>query len=400
MLELANPSIGFIASLLKNKDPPPSERFPGGSGMCLKILAFWLSWVRKLHCKTHELRLSQKILDELDAWSKCSEGLQEGGAEEAKDASGDMPLYRSKDELELAQKLFEDFSRFGPAEDGSAVSGMDSSKGAGSSASTSASIATATSSNATATTAPAASASVHKERGNKLFRAKDYNGAIEAYTQGLEEVGEDAALRAKLLSNRAKAKLKTKAERGPIVDDLDAAIKADPSFLRPYLTKAEIQFQAGSYDDCRKTVERGKTASGSSPSSSSDAKIVKSLESLDRKCIMAGAFEVEGESLSGTGTALKAATATAAAAAGAAGAGARAGGGGGAGAGGGAAATAAAAAATAAATATATATATTTATTTATASRSGTTRKAKEEDLIAAILARSGGGGGDDDYGY
>ena len=345
--------------------------------MCLKILAFWLSWVRKLHCKTHELRLSQKILDELEAWSRCQEGVQEESevSVEEQDKAGIIPLYRSKEELELAQKLFEDFSRFGPAEDGSAVSGLDS-QDASSEAHSASSPLLRSSSASPPASASFSSTSIPtptalKERGNDLFRAKDYNAAIEAYTQGIALSEKDAELRAKLLSNRAKAKLKVKAAGGShdsILEDLDAAIEASPRFLRPYLTKAEILYQAGAYETCRTTAQLGKAATkagssskSSSPLSSSDAKIVKSLESLDRKCIMACAME-KPKATASVGVLDVASESSALKAAGAR------------------------------------------ATPGPSATRKATTsRKAKEEDLVAAILARSGGGGGggdDDNYSY
>ena len=66
----------------------------------LQILAFWLSWVRKLYTQKGELRLSHEILGTLQQWSQV-----------------DTSMVTSPDEIELARKVYEDFSRFPAADD-------------------------------------------------------------------------------------------------------------------------------------------------------------------------------------------------------------------------------------------------------------------------------------------
>ncbi len=87
----------FLKNVLSNYDNSSGKSFPGASAWCLQILAFWLSWMRKLYCKDNMLRLSRELLDMLQRWSVRT------------DIAGE--------ELELAKKLFEDFDRFPAAED-------------------------------------------------------------------------------------------------------------------------------------------------------------------------------------------------------------------------------------------------------------------------------------------
>ena len=66
----------------------------------LQILAFWLSWVRKLYSQNGELRLSHEILGTLQRWSKV-----------------DPSTVSSPEEIELARKVYEDFGRLPAADD-------------------------------------------------------------------------------------------------------------------------------------------------------------------------------------------------------------------------------------------------------------------------------------------
>ena len=48
--------------------PPPAEACPGGRHVCLRIVSFWLSWLRLLYCPTKPqgFRLSKIYLDEVE----------------------------------------------------------------------------------------------------------------------------------------------------------------------------------------------------------------------------------------------------------------------------------------------------------------------------------------------
>ena len=79
----------FIENILYNR----VDSFPGGSSLCLQLLAFWLSWVRILYTKDKILYVSKVILDELKLWS-------EGMGNE----------YICEEEISLAKTLYQDFS--------------------------------------------------------------------------------------------------------------------------------------------------------------------------------------------------------------------------------------------------------------------------------------------------
>ena len=83
-----------------------------------------------------------------------------------------------------------------------------------------------------------------KDRGNSLFKAQDYFGAIKLYTQALSLSPNDA----KLLSNRAASSLKLSEKQCSVedkqkwleqaLDDSQHAISADPSWAKGYYRKA------------------------------------------------------------------------------------------------------------------------------------------------------------------
>jgi len=90
MFELSRSS--FIASLLRHQP----DTFPGSSMLVLRLLAFYTSWLRYHFTPNRVLRLSSSLLDLLKVWSR-----REGIIEEEK---------------RLAKQLYDDFSRFPPAE--------------------------------------------------------------------------------------------------------------------------------------------------------------------------------------------------------------------------------------------------------------------------------------------
>ena len=97
----------LITALVANKPPSP---FPGASEMALRILAWYLGWVRHRfgNPKERPLRLSSRLLATIREW-----------AESAAEGS---------DEKELGIKLHDDFGRFGAIDD--SASGASSSSDA------------------------------------------------------------------------------------------------------------------------------------------------------------------------------------------------------------------------------------------------------------------------------
>ena len=88
----------FIKNLLSNGPHIEGDhnKIPNASFFCLQILAFWLSWTRKLYSKDGILNLSKELLNTLKKWKES---------------------VVVAEEKELITKLYEDFIRFPPAED-------------------------------------------------------------------------------------------------------------------------------------------------------------------------------------------------------------------------------------------------------------------------------------------
>jgi hypothetical protein len=93
LLNLTNVST-FLSNLVANRQ----GSFPGGSGKALQLLAFWLSWTRALYTSNQQLKLSDKLLSELQLWSikDPEEGTEEGR--------------KPDEEADLAKTVYDDFS--------------------------------------------------------------------------------------------------------------------------------------------------------------------------------------------------------------------------------------------------------------------------------------------------
>lgn len=106
----------FLPSLCACRASPP---FPGASLLALQLLAFWLSWARKLHTGGAPLRLSRGLLSELRAWAGGGEATAsaagEGGGSGGGAVEGEAEEGKEEDERGLAARLLADFSRFPPA---------------------------------------------------------------------------------------------------------------------------------------------------------------------------------------------------------------------------------------------------------------------------------------------
>ena len=73
-----------------------------------------------------------------------------------------------------------------------------------------------------------------KELGNKAFLAKNYQQAIEHYTKAIELTQENP--NHVYFANRGNTKLEMKNFKG-CIEDCDAAIKIDPTYVKSYLRK-------------------------------------------------------------------------------------------------------------------------------------------------------------------
>ena len=93
----------FIKRLIRHATP---SSFPEASHTVLKVVAFYLSWLRQHYTPRGVLHISKDLLDAFEHWA--------ARALNKDDAMSCPPP--SAEELQLASKLFDDFSRFPPAE--------------------------------------------------------------------------------------------------------------------------------------------------------------------------------------------------------------------------------------------------------------------------------------------
>ena len=129
----------FLATLCEFRAAPP---FPGASFLALQLLAFWLSWARRLHTGGQPLRLSRLLLVELKAWAVpvLTRAGGVGGAAPPDSVVEVVPACDegvegddSAEERELAARLYEDFSRFPAADEEDASEDAGGACGAGTS---------------------------------------------------------------------------------------------------------------------------------------------------------------------------------------------------------------------------------------------------------------------------
>lgn len=196
----------FLPNLVANSTPPSEAAAAEAHGaggltfMSLRLTAFWLSWVRHRTVKDYgAMLLSQGVLDALEAWGGPS---------------------ASPEEQDLRQKLHEDFSRFGVADnDGPWGIGMqvtaECSKGA-------------------------------KDKGNAAFKAGRSLVAVSQYSMAIDLNPSDASL----YCNRAAAMLKwagsSQMEQGEqrhhlrqVVADCEQAIAITPDYVKAHYRKAQ-----------------------------------------------------------------------------------------------------------------------------------------------------------------
>ena len=222
LLDMGRPSASPLLALLANSN----DSYPGGERSCLQALAFWLSSARQVNPKG--FRVSRRFLSGLSDWVNF--------AAERGDA----------DECELAQQLFDDFSRH-PLHDGMGlVDGCfdlfdeddDSSedimvvveeddRGGGFDISKESHAAVVVEEPTIMRHRLPEIILTPRDQGNRAFAAGDFSGAISAYTVALSET-KDEKQRAALFCNRALCSLKVDDARAA-ANDCERAINCDPS---------------------------------------------------------------------------------------------------------------------------------------------------------------------------
>lgn len=90
-----------------------------------------------------------------------------------------------------------------------------------------------------------------KEEGNAAFKARDYQRAVELYTQGLEIDPNNKDMNSKLLQNRAQAHLTLK-NYDQAIADCTEALRLDPSYTKAKKIRAKAYSAAGNWEEAVK----------------------------------------------------------------------------------------------------------------------------------------------------
>ncbi|KAG9102176.1 hypothetical protein FS749_013379 [Ceratobasidium sp. UAMH 11750] len=107
-----------------------------------------------------------------------------------------------------------------------------------------------------APTGPSASdkekAEKHKQEGNNLMAAKEYQKAVDAYTEAIALDPNNPVY----YSNRAAA-WSSMGDHAVAVDDAEMAIAVDPKFVKAYSRLGHAHFTLGDYEAAKSAFERG-----------------------------------------------------------------------------------------------------------------------------------------------
>ncbi|KAH8815806.1 hypothetical protein F5884DRAFT_773738 [Xylogone sp. PMI_703] len=113
-----------------------------------------------------------------------------------------------------------------------------------------------------------------KTEGNDLFKAKNWQAAVDKYTEALEVDPLNRSMNAKLLQNRAMTFIKLKNYKDAI-KDCERAVELDPTYTKAKKTKANALGQAGNWEEA---VRELKTLQEQDPNDASIAKEIRKAE--------------------------------------------------------------------------------------------------------------------------
>ncbi|KAG9119538.1 hypothetical protein FRC07_005395 [Ceratobasidium sp. 392] len=97
-----------------------------------------------------------------------------------------------------------------------------------------------------------AKAEKHKQEGNNLMASKDYQKAIDSYTEAIALDPNNPVY----YSNRAAA-WSSMGDHAVAVDDAEMAIAVDPKFVKAYSRLGHAHFTLGDYEAAKSAFERG-----------------------------------------------------------------------------------------------------------------------------------------------
>ncbi len=95
-----------------------------------------------------------------------------------------------------------------------------------------------------------AKAAEAKERGNEKFKAGDFSGAMEAYTEAIKRDPTNAVY----YGNRASAATKIM-DFGRAMEDCEKALELDPKYVKIHIKKANVHFFLKEYHKCLRSYQ-------------------------------------------------------------------------------------------------------------------------------------------------
>eukprot|EP00516_Mucochytrium_quahogii_P001572 CAMPEP_0203750226 /NCGR_PEP_ID=MMETSP0098-20131031/4483_1 /ASSEMBLY_ACC=CAM_ASM_000208 /TAXON_ID=96639 /ORGANISM=" , Strain NY0313808BC1" /LENGTH=611 /DNA_ID=CAMNT_0050639417 /DNA_START=31 /DNA_END=1863 /DNA_ORIENTATION=- len=232
----------FLADLVANYD----HSFPGGSYLCLQIIGFYLSWLRKFYCKDNIIRVSKQIIDTFQSWSER--------------------LDVSAEERDFAKQLFEDFKRFPAKANGEESSNFLSKHNDFSTESCPTTPPKPPANEVLVNDAPIVEELSLRAQGNAHFAQGEYTKALELYTQAIESKTEtDSAVQiARLYGNRAAVfmELQKKNNDGgymqQCIDDCKQSLQHDPSYIKAYYRLTQAFLEGGDLEQAKVFAMKGK----------------------------------------------------------------------------------------------------------------------------------------------
>jgi DnaJ homolog subfamily C member 7 len=118
-----------------------------------------------------------------------------------------------------------------------------------------------------------------KEEGNSAFKTGRFARAVELYTEALEVDSSNKSTNAKILQNRAVARMKLK-QFNEAISDCDQAIRLDPTYIKARKMRAKAVGESGNWDQAVKDL---KELAEQHPEEPGMAKEVKDAEMELRK---------------------------------------------------------------------------------------------------------------------
>mgnify|MGYP000928869574 CR=1 FL=1 len=253
---------GLVKNLLANSPQTLKKDLgnipPMASYFSLQILAFYLSWTRKLYTKDGTLSLSKEILNTLRVWTTAATGVEE---------------------KELITKLYEDFSRFPPADDAEGHNVNIKQTGGA---------LTDVKEVEEDTRSPTERANDAKTTGNTHFKKKEYEKAIQCYNEAISLDNTRAAFYGNVAAAWLQLAKLDKKERNETkvscvekcIENCKAAIQRDPTYAKAFFRYAQALALVGKKPDALEKCKEAKTVVSVEEKSKPPKAVLKQLSAL------------------------------------------------------------------------------------------------------------------------